>query len=783
MVTKIAHLSDLHCNSNSKWQSKFDNIKSLLIAEQPNIIIITGDLVNNPRKKHFDKIAYEIKELQDKLGEDTYFVPVPGNHDYYIYGNRLFDILCLRLFKKEKKYSNFERQFNFPDSTDKILESILVKYGIAIFSFDSNASGFFSFFAEGRVNDPIKTVNSRIEFYKKICADKDVDFKDVKKIAALHHHPLPIATSTHEEPIENLLVLRNSYEFIQACRLAQIDIILHGHKHVTNLMEYDFLAEDSKPIIISSCGCSAHYSTDVNEVKIIEIADSGTVGIQCYRSSKHQDLLKLDQDLGEIVYYGDIRKKKSENFNYYNKRISTVAQVKNKTKIVSLGSDGAAFITISCSDITWKEGLPRGDRSITERFRSDLGRIAGGQYEFTHCPLTGETPSEWINPKIENHIIPNPDQSEAFEIDFKPLSAYADSNKDCLILNYRLASGYALTLREHKERYKDWPENEPRVECASASVDYPTYLLELIVMFPDADFFPAVAGVSAKAVLEEDLSSGEGMGLLYNTLDINDEESDFIIKKGAIRIRPEVGQMSLIVKYPQPGIEYSLRWTLPERDRREIDNYQSIYSNNIRICEYFIEKKHPETVDDIYAKFCEHLDEFLENNSVKLFLLIYDPNECKLVVIRCPEDFEDRINGGMLPGRGPAGTAFKLRRIIFWERGTACLPQDTASQPINLPDLPVEGVLKDFKPVKVLAIPLLFPSTISKNGGMAGGDDKYIGPVWGCLSLASEQESSFSSLAGIAPKEKEEKLREIFCQVNLFQKDLITEKLSGYNLN
>ena len=110
--TRIAHLSDLHCNSSKEWNEVFSYITKCLTDISPHIIFITGDLVNSPSKKNFRSLKNSIEQIKTNrlLPPNLHIVVVPGNHDYYFKGNNVLIgigerndfIVSLRIFCTQK---------------------------------------------------------------------------------------------------------------------------------------------------------------------------------------------------------------------------------------------------------------------------------------------------------------------------------------------------------------------------------------------------------------------------------------------------------------------------------------------------------------------------------------------------------------------------------------------------------------------------------------------------------------------------------------------------------
>ena len=777
----IAHLSDLHCDSKDAWNDSFVSILRCLKKINPHIIVITGDLVDTPTKKNFKTLKANFEELKKEpsFRENLHIMVVPGNHDYFVYGNRIVNIFNYwYYFKRKKLFQEYIKHFIAPcNDYNDVLASILINFRIGIFPLDSNRSSIKYASAEGGIKNPLKKMQSIDDSFIEICQYENIDFSKIKKIALLHHHPIPIATAHKEEFFEKFITLRNSYQFLKACRSFDIDIVLHGHKHMSNLTNCTYFNNDSQQdITICSCDTSGKYNAKEKEIKVLEIHPSGSVDVNRFTLSQHE----CDFDIAgrkplPTTYYGDVRKKLNTCFSSYeNLAACPIKNIRNKTKIISLDEFGKAYVSISLSRITWRDNLDIRDKKIEERIRADLGRVTGGFYEFCQCPITGDgEASSWRNPLSVEGVHPKPSSPEAFNKFFYPSNPLGGEGHDCFTLEYYLSSGFCLTTWEHAERYKKWNPKIPPQEIATISVNYPTDFLELIVQFPP-DFFPPVKNVYLEATEKENIEVDPSLKLLYGEIPPHKQETDFLNFKGAVRIRPEISEIAVIIKYPQPHLEYSLRWSLPEHDYRRIDISSNNERLNSKLAKSLIQRNFSTRTDKLYSE----LNSFLEKSifptvKISVFLLIYNNTEKFLEVTRSPEEFRHRIVGKIIIGRGPAGLAFRLRGALFWQI------EGGASQTDSIHIYPVEEVIKDYRPVKVFAMPLCYPTFISSEDGKIGYKDRYICPAWGCLSVTSDEENSFQQLSAIEDKEKRgEELIKLYKEINLWLREYMYSNFS-----
>lgn len=88
--TRVLHLSDLHVGVGFD-QHKWDQIKRIFSHDPPDLVIVTGDVVNHPFFFSLNKASAKLREFKAIIADnnDGQEVPVwyiPGNHDTRIYG-------------------------------------------------------------------------------------------------------------------------------------------------------------------------------------------------------------------------------------------------------------------------------------------------------------------------------------------------------------------------------------------------------------------------------------------------------------------------------------------------------------------------------------------------------------------------------------------------------------------------------------------------------------------------------------------------------------------------
>jgi predicted MPP superfamily phosphohydrolase len=173
----LVHLSDLHLSTEDAKET-FEILETEIKGLRPDIIIVTGDLIDSPKFDSLVEVKNKLIKLCDDCGIVDTLVVIPGNHDYRWFG-------FLNLWEKVYKKSFLKV---FPEwKTPKLFE-IKGKY-FAVFPFDSNENVPSINAARGRVgNDELVNFLENLQLLK-----IRYGYSNAYKIAIVHHHPIPIA--------------------------------------------------------------------------------------------------------------------------------------------------------------------------------------------------------------------------------------------------------------------------------------------------------------------------------------------------------------------------------------------------------------------------------------------------------------------------------------------------------------------------------------------------------------------------------------------------------------
>ncbi len=191
MLKKIIQVSDIHFGEKTFSSDLKNNLLKQIGNENPDLIVISGDLTTQGYVNEYNDAAIFLDEL--KSITETHVIP--GNHDARNVG----------LLHFEKQIG--KRKFLHMDKDG----------GFAIVGLDSS---------EPDINDGQIGVD-QLEWLK---GELNKIPSDMCKIITFHHHLLPIPQTGRERNI-----LLDSGDLLRVLIDYGVDFVLNGHKHVPNV--------------------------------------------------------------------------------------------------------------------------------------------------------------------------------------------------------------------------------------------------------------------------------------------------------------------------------------------------------------------------------------------------------------------------------------------------------------------------------------------------------------------------------------------------------------------
>jgi predicted MPP superfamily phosphohydrolase len=273
---KIIHISDLHFDriDTDKKKAFESDLKSI----KPDLVVISGDLVDNP---WFSNNLRKAKDFVQSLEKHTGRVIIAvGNHE--------------RLLRPTNK--KFRKRFELESCFCDFIE-FRDNRRIAFFVFDS-ASPQTLFSQRGKISK--KQIMDFKECTRKLRNKYVQTYGRSFKIAVLHHHPLP----TKRNHYDKLLYLKNSGEFIECLIQENINMVLHGHQHdpVDYSFQWDLGYFDPQPhLLIISAGTLLKDDKNKSGLSknsnyyLLELRTEHTYGTQFFYNYNIREFMKVKQ--------------------------------------------------------------------------------------------------------------------------------------------------------------------------------------------------------------------------------------------------------------------------------------------------------------------------------------------------------------------------------------------------------------------------------------------------------------------------------------------------------
>ncbi|HMK54570.1 MAG TPA: metallophosphoesterase [Methanobacteriaceae archaeon] len=191
MERKIVQISDIHFGEKTFSHDLKNNVLKQLTEENPDLIVLSGDLTTNGYLHEYEDASTFLGELKDISNTYT----IPGNHDARNVGLIHFERLI-----GHRKFIHIDKSGGF-----------------AIVGLDSS---------EPDINDG-QIGADQLEWLKK---ELDKIPSNLCKIVTFHHHLLPIPQTGRERNI-----LLDSGDLLRVFSDYGVDFVLNGHKHVPNV--------------------------------------------------------------------------------------------------------------------------------------------------------------------------------------------------------------------------------------------------------------------------------------------------------------------------------------------------------------------------------------------------------------------------------------------------------------------------------------------------------------------------------------------------------------------
>ena len=639
-------------------------LKRLLVKFSPDLLIISGDLANQPVPWQMKRAAEFVREIREACNPVRVLV-IPGNHDFKFWGNvgirRLTRIPFEIYFRRsgldksmgQRVKETAKLAFNALGWRGRTMrEPVLIELvpekpglGLAVFAVNSNT--LTEMMAAGKVES-----RDLQELYRKVDdAEKSPEFAFRYKVAVVHHHPAPLANAPTDAIAriqDSFMLFYNAGLFVNELSRRGFNLVLHGHRHVAGFLrvgcEFDDQGRTVLPIV--AAGSASHPAPDDtrgHEMNIIEIYDDDTARLE--QRFYSADLERKDESrYFELDTLDDVRLRRNGIFRTQQRHF--VSEIR---KTVAISKDGYSDITITYRDarVTAKEGL----RTVPFSFTTDrpyyLRSVrSSGSSAFEAIKFSDQTPYRVVGDMDLGHT--HMPHEATFNYGYR----------------YRLMNGHALTAEEFVRHYSgtdqasEWASVSSDVMCdlATLSVRFPAgYKLDRLEFRIIAEYVPAPL-----------------MGLSDDRLDLGKtKEHDGETERLSGYLKHDANGYELTCPNPVPGMIYKLVWrfkALEEEPKRNLAVAAGIAQDQnrlLKMSENASSQEHSHAQLVLNA-LVNDIDSAIEGSSERFHvsIMVFDQGSRRLKIVCSNLEYPPAAE--FYAGEGCAGIAFEKARCVLY---------------------------------------------------------------------------------------------------------------------
>jgi 3',5'-cyclic AMP phosphodiesterase CpdA len=561
----IVQISDLHLHLRSD-KSVQSMVKFIIGRERPDVLIVSGDLANQPVPWQMRRAAKFVRDVYSVCSEHAQLMVISGNHDFKFWGNfglrRLTRVpfeIYFRLggikhgiFWRLVRYVGLSLHALWPWSErlrDPLQFLTLQNLGITLVGFNSNT--LTEMMAAGRVEP--KDLQDLYGRFDQSAADPAFGFH--YKIAVVHHHPAPIAdvdTKLASRIQESFMVFYNAGSFLREINRRGFNLVVHGHKHFAGMLRVssEFGEQHRAVVPIAAAGSACHNHPDDprgHHLHVIRLFDDDTATL---RSLFFSGSVESTESTRTYLLDGreDVQRRRYNAFR--DLQGFTVREIRKTSRITN---DGYTDVQIEL--FRFRVNSTAGLESHPIEYQAAEPAYLRA---FEGMDLPGSPRFLKLVPKIKALRVFS--GSMEFGRRYVPEDAPFDFG-----LKYRLINGHTLTPREFQRHYAGKMQE---LEDASLFCYVPTEILTLEVHFPSgcqmddchveprAEYAPA----PLKGVRDADFD--------WNALKPHEHES--ARARDSLQILPSA--FRLTIHNPIPGFLYRIRWFPKEQPGAKVNS-------------------------------------------------------------------------------------------------------------------------------------------------------------------------------------------------------------------
>ncbi|MCX4156300.1 MULTISPECIES: metallophosphoesterase family protein [Paraburkholderia] len=690
--TTILHLSDLHFG---QWfqTHKWEEIKVEAKKIQPDVVIITGDLVNTPwfwklrkAKAELEKFLGEIKPRAD-AAEAKLFI-VPGNHDTRVSG--LFAIKWLKYaffisfaigvlmlacshqspvsWLSLRAYSvtaiiaagicasvalvSMVLRMLTSTRLDAVLSPFLVRdvqiladMGLGVLPLDSATASKLG--AHGRVPNDVAVKCQKVE-----------ENAQLFWIAAVHHHALPLP---YDSEHESLMIMENAGTLLQELLKRKVPLILHGHKHhhhFARLSTRTKDGEDREIAVLSAATPTEKYNQGAfhHGYNVLRLANSHELTITTFEAEAGGSFNR--KNTINITTDAEYARRRFEG-NSKELGLSCAKMVSS----VQIDEYGDALLS--------REFAGLETQAILTEFPCELAAssVSG---EITHASVQVTSDK---SPSASLEIVDLQSRSAKFKVQFS--GDVLRPNSFPLDLNFRAlaTNAFALTSTQHRLMQ---PHARSTDEEMIFTVPDCLAVRELILLlsFPKTAAFP------------------KSISLQVSTPEVSRNGQWHPVDSQSVTYSHSTQSVIAQIASPQPGARYRFYWHVGQAQSVPVGKLQSRMTGltakrgQQQLAEA-IKKIFEFAVDLLGTQSLKEEDDSVSNINVTVFRFNHDTAQLAPVVttLRSSTSAFNYPYGIGLPGR-----AFKIGKVTVYDRSDAKTQQlaesERSGHSINIKDIP-----------------------------------------------------------------------------------------------
>lgn len=719
---RLLHISDLHIGWNFQI-ARWEDLLQVCRKQRPDLIVITGDLVNTPWRWLIPKVRAKLNQLATHSGSEDPTVPVwtvPGNHDTRLsgvfpvgwlsptaliaacagaltllfavasptaswasllswVGLIAFLVMSLALLLRLLTVRDLARAIGEPYFLDHARLTPCARVGVL--PLDSATSDVS--WARGRISSrELASINAQLDGV----STPDGSHRSAIWIALVHHHLLPIP---HDAQHERMMVMDNAGALLSTLTARGIRLVLHGHKHHQHF---------SRIVIDSSMSPYAELA--------VLAASTPTEGRRAGVFRHGFNLVSIDAD--NKVLITPYEAEPDDGIFKPGKPFHLVPPEQHaRDHFLS----NAAQLPMTCRQMLCSADInPYGDARFVREFR-DLRASRELAISRLEHPFVAEAPRGMVEAYVADSLSPDGPSviAETRRVSLHRMEAVIEFHGDLrgdagpidFATEFHATNAFALTQAQHRLMYGggtadgDLPKRhkapEEELSCCTPS-DMALAGLAFHIRFPERHAMPRRINVRWKR--EEDAAW-------------------MMIPKDAILRIESQNEVHVRINHPRPATVYEVRWSLngapslpteATRDRaiqlseRLRSRLAALQSDTV-----------PEALKDLLAGVAKEASRVLGDGGDELAydvsLFSFDARSSTLrYLLGSHADLDPRRHGRYAYGLGTVGRAFKSATPAAFR----CPAADPDQQPWGyvLPDGRPVTQRSEVPEMAILALPL-----------------------------------------------------------------------------